>query len=189
MKKDRFSAFFDAIMAIIMTIGVLGFVQPEGTNWSDLKDLSFQVLTYALSFFWLGIMWMNIHTLWHDVKVISKGVMLANLFMLFFASMIPFLTIYLGKNITAIVPQILYGIDVIIISVCNHISCELLKKYNLSLESKIPKARIGLLINISIIVIAIIIGLTVAPSAVMVGIVLALICVFVQMIKNRRNGK
>lgn len=48
MKKDRFVAFFDAVMAIIMTIGVLGFVMPQGTTWSDISGLEFQIAVYAV---------------------------------------------------------------------------------------------------------------------------------------------
>ena len=56
MKKERFSAFYDAIMAIIMTIAVLEFKVPTGANWSDLESIGCQILVYALSFFWLGMM-------------------------------------------------------------------------------------------------------------------------------------
>lgn len=63
MKKDRFVAFFDAIMAIIMTIAVLQFAVPAGAKWSDLGDLGFQVLVYAMSFFWLGMLWISIHNM------------------------------------------------------------------------------------------------------------------------------
>ena len=75
MRKDRFEAFFDAMMAIIMTIVVLEFAIPHGTAWSDVQKLMFQIVVYAISFFYLGMMWMNIHTLWHNVEYITRSVM------------------------------------------------------------------------------------------------------------------
>ena len=130
IEKREIFRFFDAIMAIIMTLGIIGFAQPSGTDWSDLEGLGFQILTYAVSFFWLGVLWIHIHTLWHEVEIISKSVIFVNVILLFFSSMIPFLVTYLGKNITETVPQVLYGLDVVIITISNQISSELLKKDN-----------------------------------------------------------
>ena len=130
MRKDRFEAFFDAVMAIIMTIVVLEFAVPKGTDWSNVKGLMFQVVVYAISFFYLGMMWMNIHTLWHNVEYITRGVMWVNMIMLFFSSMLPFWVVYLGRNFFALVPQLLYGIDVLLITITNFISAELLRKHN-----------------------------------------------------------
>ena len=80
MTKDRFVAFFDAIMAIIMTIVVLEFVVPSGTSWADLDVFWFQLLVYALSFFWLGTMWINLHSTWNHVKIITRPILFVNLF-------------------------------------------------------------------------------------------------------------
>lgn len=99
MKKDRFVAFFDAIMAIIMTIAVLQFAVPAGAKWSDLGDLGFQVLVYAMSFFWLGMLWISIHNMWHKVEYITRGVLVIDIIMLFFTSMIPFFIIYIGMTV------------------------------------------------------------------------------------------
>ena len=98
MKKDRFAAFFDAVMAIIITIAVLQFAQPSGTQWQNLRELMYQIIVFAISFFWLGMMWFNIHNLWHDVEKISFGVIWMNMCVLFFSSMIPFFVAYVGMN-------------------------------------------------------------------------------------------
>ncbi len=132
-------------------------------------------------------MWMNIHKLWQDVEVISKGVMLTNLIMLFFASMIPFLTIYLGKNLNEIIPQILYGVDILLVTICNQISVELIKKYNPSLGSVVKKARVWLFIIVLLIVFGIIASVTVFSKAIMIGVLLALICIFIQLMKRKSN--
>ncbi len=132
-------------------------------------------------------MWMNIHKLWQDVEIISKGVMLTNLIMLFFASMIPFLTIYLGKNLNEIIPQILYGVDILLVTICNQISVELIKKYNPSLGSVVKKARVWLFIIVLLIVFGIIASVTVFSKAIMIGVLLALICIFIQLMKRKSN--
>lgn len=189
MKKDRFVAFFDAIMAIIMTIAVLQFAQPKGVEWIDLKDLSFQVLVYGLSFFWLGMMWLNIHNLWHNVESISRGVIWINIVMLFFSSMIPFLVIYVGQNPTALVPQLLYGVDVICITICNHISTERLIKHNPHLALEVKTLRHSIVLDLGIKVLGIIIGIAVYPPAIMISVFIALIILIVNylLMKKKKN--
>ncbi len=180
MKKDRFVAFFDAVMAIIMTIVVLEFAVPKGTNWSDLKDLGSQVMVYALSFFWLGMMWININTIWHNVEIITRRVMWVNMFMLFFSSMIPFLIVYLGKNLTAKIPQLLYGIDVIFITVCNQVSAEWLKKSNPQLEPTVKSLRLGIGIDLTVKAIGIILGMIIYPPIVIISVFIAMLCLVVE---------
>lgn len=180
MKKDRFVAFFDAVMAIIMTIVVLEFAVPKGTNWSDLKDLGSQVMVYALSFFWLGMMWININTIWHNVEIITRRVMWVNMFMLFFSSMIPFLIVYLGENLTAKIPQLLYGIDVIFITVCNQVSAEWLKKSNPQLEPTVKSLRLGIGIDLTVKAIGIILGMIIYPPIVIISVFIAMLCLVVE---------
>ena len=175
MKKDRFVAFFDAIMAIIMTIVVLEFVIPNGTKWSDLSVLWTQILAYALSFFWLGQMWINIHGTWTKVENVSRSVLFVNITMLFFASMIPYFVVYVGSNINEKLPQLLYGVDVMIIVLINQISAELLSKENEELKPVVKKTRVFVLIDESIKVIGLIIGMTVYPPAVMIAVFTAMI--------------
>ena len=175
MKKDRFVAFFDAIMAIIMTIVVLEFVIPNGTKWIDLSVLWTQILAYALSFFWLGQMWINIHGTWTKVENVSRSVLFVNITMLFFASMIPYFVVYVGSNINEKLPQLLYGVDVMIIVLINQISAELLSKENEELKPVVKKTRVFVLIDESIKVIGLIIGMTVYPPAVMIAVFTAMI--------------
>ena len=173
MKKDRFVAFFDAIMAIIMTIAVLQFAVPAGAKWSDLGDLGFQVLVYAMSFFWLGMLWISIHNMWHKVEYITRGVLVINIIMLFFTSMIPFFIIYIGRYFNEPVPQLLYGIDVICVSVFNHLSLELLGRHNPQVEESVKAMRRTDAIDLSIKLAGIIIGMTLCPAAVAVSVFVA----------------
>ncbi len=179
MSKDRFVAFFDAIMAIIMTIVVLEFVIPSGTNWSDLGVLAYQVFAYAISFFWLGGMWINIHNLWHDVDIIDGGVLWTNIAMLFFSSMIPFFVVYVGRNINETIPQLLYGMDVLFITVCNEISVELLARHHDCVKTQIKSFRISVFIDLTIKIIGIIIGVTLFPMAIMISVIAAMIFLMV----------
>ncbi len=187
MKKDRFVAFFDAIMAIIMTIAVLEFAVPNGARWSDLNELAFQVVVYALSFFWLGMMWVNIHNLWNYADYISRPVIVVNIVMLFFSSMIPFLVIYVGRFSDELVPQMLYGIDVICISICNHISSELLIKENPQLKGAVKALRLIDATDMGIKLLGFVIGMTVYPPAVMFSVFIAAVILLLSffMMKKR----
>lgn len=179
MSKDRFVAFFDAIMAIIMTIVVLEFVIPSGTNWSDLDTLGYQIFAYAISFFWLGGMWINIHNIWHNVDIIDRSVLWTNIAMLFFSSMIPFLVVYVGRNINETVPEVLYGMDVLCITVLNEISVELLARHHECVKAKIKSFRLSIIIDIAIKVVGIIFGITVFPMAILISVIVAMIFLIV----------
>ena len=187
MKKDRFVAFFDAVMAIIMTIVVLEFVIPSGTTWADLDVFWFQLLVYALSFFWLGTMWINLHSTWHHVEIITRPILFVNLFTLFFSSLIPFLTVYVGRNISAQVPQLLYGIDVILIILCNQISAELLARGNEDIKNRIKMLRSAVAIDETIKLAGVIIGAFLLPQAVLVSTFVSMI--FLLIIFSYRKKK
>ena len=192
MRKDRFEAFFDAMMAIIMTVVVLEFAIPKGTNWSDIENLMFQVVVYAVSFFYLGMMWMNIHSLWHNVENITRSVMWVNMIMLFFSSMLPFLVVYLGRNFFALVPQLLYGIDVLLITVTNLISAELLNKHNSSLNYGVELLRKGMLLDIGVKIVGMIVAIVWYPPAITISIIVAMVLTsinFAILNKRRREYK
>lgn len=192
MRKDRFEAFFDAMMAIIMTVVVLEFAIPKGTNWSDIENLMFQVVVYAVSFFYLGMMWMNIHSLWHNVENITRSVMWVNMIMLFFSSMLPFLVVYLGRNFFALVPQLLYGVDVLLITVTNLISAELLNKHNSSLNYGVELLRKGMLLDIGVKIVGMIVAIVWYPPAITISIIVAMVLTsinFAILNKRRREYK
>lgn len=188
MRKDRFEAFFDAMMAIIMTVVVLEFAIPKGTNWSDIENLMFQVVVYAVSFFYLGMMWMNIHSLWHNVENITRSVMWVNMIMLFFSSMLPFLVVYLGRNFFALVPQLLYGVDVLLITVTNLISAELLNKHNSSLNYGVELLRKGMLLDIGVKIVGMIVAIVWYPPAITISIIVAMVLTLINFaILNKRR--
>lgn len=103
-------AFSDGVLAIIITIMVLEIKVPHTSDFSALKPLIPVFLSYILSFIYLGIYWNNHHHLMHTVKQVSGRILWANLHLLFWLSLIPFTTGWLGENYFAQEPMALYGI-------------------------------------------------------------------------------
>jgi uncharacterized membrane protein len=109
MNKTRLEAFSDAVIAIIMTIMVLELKIPHGDDLSVLIPQWPVFLTYTLSFVYLGIYWNNHHHMLHATQHISGGVLWANLNLLFWLSLIPFATGWMGENHFAPLPTAVYG--------------------------------------------------------------------------------
>jgi uncharacterized membrane protein len=109
MGKTRLEAFSDGVIAIIITIMVLELKPPEGADWLALKQLAPVFMSYILSFIFIGIYWNNHHHLMHLVKHISAGIMWANLNLLFWLSLVPFATAWVGENHFEPFPVALYA--------------------------------------------------------------------------------
>ncbi len=109
MGKSRLEAFSDGVMAIIITIMVLELRVPHGESLDTLRGLLPVFLNYVLSFVYVGIYWNNHHHLLHTVTRISGGVLWANLHLLFWLSLFPFVTSWMGENHLASLPTALYG--------------------------------------------------------------------------------
>ncbi|MEO6188559.1 MAG: TMEM175 family protein [Ginsengibacter sp.] len=109
MGKNRLEAFSDGVIAIIITIMVLELKIPEGSDWHALKPVLPVFFSYTLSFIYIGIYWNNHHHLMHLVKHISAGIMWANLNLLFWLSLVPFATGWLGNNHVESFPFALYA--------------------------------------------------------------------------------
>ncbi len=109
MGKTRLEAFSDGVMAIIITIMVLELKAPEGATWQTLKPMLPVFSSYVLSFIYIGIYWNNHHHLMHLVKHISAGIMWANLNLLFWLSLVPFATAWVGENHFEPFPVALYA--------------------------------------------------------------------------------
>jgi len=109
MTKGRLEAFSDGVIAILITIMVLELRVPHGATFSALIPLIPVVLSYVLSFIFLGIYWSNHHHLLHAVERVDGGVLWANLHLLFWLSLVPFVTAWMGENRFARGPVALYG--------------------------------------------------------------------------------
>jgi uncharacterized membrane protein len=110
MSKGRLEAFSDGVLAIIITIMVLEIKVPHGTGLASLRPLLPVFLSYVLSFIFVGIYWNNHHHLFQVVKHVRGGVLWANLHLLFWLSLIPFVTGWMGENHFAPWPVALYGV-------------------------------------------------------------------------------
>jgi uncharacterized membrane protein len=98
MGKSRIEAFSDGVIAIIITIMVLELKVPHGTDWASLRPLLPVFASYVLSFVFIGIYWNNHHHLFHAVQHVSGSALWANLHLLFWLSLIPFVTGWMGEN-------------------------------------------------------------------------------------------
>jgi uncharacterized membrane protein len=110
MSKGRLEAFSDGVVAILITILVLGLRVPDGADWQALRPLLPVFLTYVLSFVFLGIYWNNHHHMLHMADRINGKILWANLHLLFWLSMVPFVTGWMGENHFASVPTAAYGV-------------------------------------------------------------------------------
>ena len=104
MTKTRLEAFSDGVIAILITILVLELKIPHGADWEALRPLAPVFLTYVLSFVFLGIYWNNHHHLLHTVDGVNGRILWANLHLLFWLSLIPFVTGWMGENHFAPLP-------------------------------------------------------------------------------------
>ena len=110
MNRTRLEAFSDGVLAIIITIMVLEIKVPQGNDFEVLKPLIPVVVSYLLSFIYIGIYWNNHHHMMHTVKHVSGGILWANLHLLFWLSLVPFTTGWIGENHFDPIPMALYGI-------------------------------------------------------------------------------
>jgi uncharacterized membrane protein len=108
--KGRLEAFSDGVIAVIITIMVLEMKVPHGIELGALAPLLPVLLTYALSFVFTGIYWSNHHHMFHAVKHVNGWVLWANLHLLFWLSLVPFVTGWMGENHFAAVPVAAYGV-------------------------------------------------------------------------------
>jgi uncharacterized membrane protein len=109
MSKHRLEAFSDGVIAIIITVMVLELKTPAGADWQALLDLKETLLVYTLSFVFMGIYWNNHHHMFQVTDRINGRVLWANLHLLFWLSLIPFVTNWLGEHHSAAVPTAVYG--------------------------------------------------------------------------------
>ncbi|RMG86273.1 MAG: DUF1211 domain-containing protein, partial [Bacteroidetes bacterium] len=110
MKTNRLEAFSDGVLAIIITIMVLELEAPESTDIQALMPKTPLFLSYLVSFVYLGIYWNNHHHLFQVTERVNGKILWANLHLLFWLSLIPFSTAWIGHNIVSTPPVALYGV-------------------------------------------------------------------------------
>ena len=121
MGKNRLEAFSDGVVAIIITIMVLEMRAPHDTDLASLRPLLPVFLSYVLSFVHVGIYWNNHHHLLHTAKHVTGGILWANLHLLFWLSLVPFVTAWMGENHFEPRPVALYGVVMLMSGVAYYI--------------------------------------------------------------------
>jgi uncharacterized membrane protein len=161
MNGKRLEAFSDGVMAIIITIMILEIKAPDGASLEDLKPLLNKFTAYILSFIYVGIYWNNHHHLWQAVERVNGKILWANLHLLFWLSLFPFSTAWMGEHYTSSIPVAVYGFILFMASVAWYILALLVIKEE-GKESKVgqayqrdTKTKISMLIYASATVIAV----------------------------------
>jgi uncharacterized membrane protein len=113
MGKDRLAAFSDGVIAIIITIMVLELKVPHGTDWATLRGVAPNFVSYVLSFVYLAIYWNNHHHMLHTVTRVDGLILWANSHLLFWLSLIPAATGWMGENFLAPLPTAVYGVSLL----------------------------------------------------------------------------
>jgi uncharacterized membrane protein len=113
MQKNRLESFSDCVLSIIITIMVLELKVPHGDNWAALTGLLPVFLSYVLSFIFLAIYWTNHHHLMHTIRRVNGLILWANIHLLFWLSLIPFTTAWVGNNPFTPLPTALYGVNLL----------------------------------------------------------------------------
>lgn len=121
MTKNRLEAFSDGVLAIIITIMVLELKVPQGSSLNNLLPLLPVFLSYILSFLYIGIYWNNHHHLLHIVKNVNGKILWANLHLLFWLSLFPFVTGWMGENHFSAIPTAIYGIILLFAAIAYYI--------------------------------------------------------------------
>jgi uncharacterized membrane protein len=121
MKTTRLEAFSDGVLAIIITIMVLELKVPHAVELAALKPVLPVLLSYVLSFIYLGIYWNNHHHLFQATKEVSGGILWANLHLLFWLSLFPFTTAWMGENHLAAIPTAIYGFVLLMAAIAYYV--------------------------------------------------------------------
>jgi uncharacterized membrane protein len=137
--KGRIEAFSDGVIAIIITIMVLELKVPHETHFADLLPVLPVLLSYVLSFVYVGIYWNNHHHLFHATRGVTGAIMWANLHLLFWLSLIPFVTHWMGENFRASAPVASYGFVLLMAAIAYQFLASLLARHD-GTNSVIAKA-------------------------------------------------
>lgn len=178
MNKERLAAFADAVLAIIITILVLELEKPAHLTVAGFLELWPNYLAYAISFFWLGAMWINMHNEWYYVKHITTGTLWATLIVLFFSSLFPYATSIVSVNYNNKIAQVFYGIVVLLITFANMNMYASVAKADMKISVRkwIKNENRGwTVVDIMIKVIGLIIAATVYPPAMLYSVLITLV--------------
>lgn len=156
--SGRLEAFYDAIIAIIVTVLVLSLPQPSEASLSALWALKDNYFAYLISFLVCTNLWQYHHLIYHHVEKINPTIIWQNIALLFAVSLIPYLTIFVAENQFSLLAQMLYGLDFIIITVIHYLMAKTLIKVNPDDENLLNalNIKIGLVIPLILFIVGVI---------------------------------
>lgn len=181
MEKERLGAFIDAVLAIVMTILVLELEKPKTFDVQGLWELRTNFLAYAISFFWLGAMWANIHAASHLIQKISQKTVWATIVMLFFSSLFPYTTQLIATHFTNGTMQASYGVIVLLITFSVLWYYRTLEEVNNGAEMYGLNAnrQKWLIWDIGIKILGLILSLTIFPAGVGISVLVTLLFIVI----------
>lgn len=181
MGQERLSAFIDAVIAIIMTILVLELDKPKTLDWQGLWELRENFFAYALSFFWLGAMWVNLHAYSHRTEKITQKTVWAAMVMLFFASLFPYATNLIAMDFYNATVQVFYGIIVLLITAATLVFYRTVSEVNPSEEFRQMSEKRGRWIKWDILfkIIGLICSLTIFPIGSSLAVLITLCAIVI----------
>ena len=184
----RLAAFNDAVLAIVMTIIVLEFSVPQPLDAESLIGMWPQVFAYAISFFWLGAMWINQHSFWHSLTYVGKRAIWVDLIMLFFSSFFPLTTHMVADNLNSSLAQVTYGVVIFCVTAANVVLHRMLVADNPEvpgLSTAILGSNWCMVADIAIKVVGIVLSATVfAPGMICAVLVTLLVIVIPPQLKE-----
>jgi uncharacterized membrane protein len=187
MRPERLSGFSDGVIAIIITIMVLELKVPHGADWEALKNVLPVFLSYVLSFTYIAIYWNNHHHLLHTSARVSGTILWANTHLLFWLSLIPFATAWLGENNVAPLPTALYGLALLMPAIAYNLLQTAIVRVN-GADSSLAKA-LGADIKGKISPLIYIIGIALAFVSPWLSIAMYALVALIWLIPDRRIEK
>lgn len=178
MDTDRLEAFYDAIIAIIVTVLVLELPQPASPTLAAIWALRTSYFAYLISFLVCANLWQYHHLIYNHVNKINSKIIWLNILLMFVFSLIPYITTFVANNPNAFIPQALYGLDFIIVDIILFIMAKLLLKINEESQDNIKEAiniKTALYIPFVIFIIGFIIAILGYPIAISICCLITII--------------
>ena len=171
MDPGRLEAFYDAIIAIIVTVLVLELPQPATASLASIWALRTSYFAYLISFLVCANLWQYHHLIYNHVERINTRIIWLNILLMFVFSLVPYLTIFVANNPNSLIPQLLYGLDFIVVDLILFLMAKTLLKINSNSEDYLKKAlnvREALYIPFIILIVGFIVALLGHPIAISV---------------------
>ncbi len=170
MGRARLEAFSDGVFAIIITIMVLEMKIPHEPTFTALLERWPIFLSYVLSFIYVGIYWNNHHHLLHSVHQVTRGMLWANLHMLFWVSLIPFVTDWLGETHAAHAPVALYGVDMLLCGISYQVLQTVIERQQTEEVGKRAHHRSAIKVRLSLVFYAVSVAVSFVAPAISIGL-------------------